>query len=101
VRAEALWQIVKNVITRIGRDNLMLVAAGVAFYAMTAIFRAIADLRIVFGSERRRRSLSFLFPMVQGYYNGSRTVAPACNPRLLGARGRLPFWALPGAGEVA
>jgi membrane protein len=49
VRAETLWQIGKNVITRIGRDNLMLVAAGVAFYAMTAIFPAIAAFVSIYG----------------------------------------------------
>ena len=49
VRTETLWQIAKNVITRIGRDNLMLVAAGVAFYAMTAIFPAIAAFVSIYG----------------------------------------------------
>ena len=38
---ETLIEIGKNVIVRISKDNLMLVAAGVAFYAMTAIFPAI------------------------------------------------------------
>jgi membrane protein len=44
-----LLQIAKNVITRIGKDNLTLVAAGVAFYAMTAIFPAIAAFVSIFG----------------------------------------------------
>jgi membrane protein len=38
VRSETLFQIALNVVMRISRDSLMLVAAGVAFYAMTAIF---------------------------------------------------------------
>ena len=42
IRTETLLQIAANVVMRIGRDNLMLVAAGVAFYAMLAIFPGIA-----------------------------------------------------------
>jgi membrane protein len=49
VRSGTLLEIAKNVITRIGRDNLMLVAAGVAFYAMTAIFPAIAAFVSIYG----------------------------------------------------
>jgi membrane protein len=49
VRSEALRQIGLNVFLRIGRDNLMLVAAGVAFYAMTAIFPAIAAFVSIYG----------------------------------------------------
>lgn len=49
VRSEALRQIAFNVFLRIGRDNLMLVAAGVAFYAMTAIFPAIAAFVSIYG----------------------------------------------------
>ena len=49
VRSEALWQIAVNVVLRIGRDNLMLVAAGVAFYVMTAIFPAIAAFVSIYG----------------------------------------------------
>jgi membrane protein len=49
VRSAAVWQIAQNVFLRIGRDNLMLVAAGVAFYAMTAIFPAIAAFVSIYG----------------------------------------------------
>jgi membrane protein len=49
LRSETLWQIAKNVIARIGRDNLTLVAAGVAFYAMMAIFPAIAAFASIYG----------------------------------------------------
>jgi membrane protein len=49
VRSETLWQIAVSVVTRIGRDNLTLVAAGVAFYAMTAIFPAIAAFVSIYG----------------------------------------------------
>ena len=45
----ALFQIAWNVIMRVSRDNLMLVAAGVAFYAMTAIFPAIAAFVSIYG----------------------------------------------------
>jgi hypothetical protein len=49
VNVETLFHIAKNVVFRIGRDNLMLVAAGVAFYAMTAIFPAIATFVSIYG----------------------------------------------------
>ena len=49
LRSGPLIRIAVNVIMRIGRDNLMLVAAGVAFYAMTAIFPAIAVLVSIYG----------------------------------------------------
>jgi membrane protein len=49
IRPETLLQIIYNVIMRVGRDNLMLVAAGVAFYAMTAIFPAIAAFVSIYG----------------------------------------------------
>ena len=49
VRPETLFQIAINVVMRINRDSLMLVAAGVAFYAMTAIFPAIAAFVSIYG----------------------------------------------------
>jgi membrane protein len=49
VRSETLRQIAMNVVLRISRDSLMLVAAGVAFYAMTAIFPAIAAFVSIYG----------------------------------------------------
>jgi membrane protein len=48
-KAATLWQISKNVVARISKDNLTLVAAGVAFYAMTAIFPAIAAFVSIHG----------------------------------------------------
>jgi membrane protein len=45
----ALWQIGKNVAARVSKDNLTLVAAGVAFYAMTAIFPALAAFVSIYG----------------------------------------------------
>jgi len=44
-----LWQIGKNVFERVSKDNLTLVAAGVAFYAMTAIFPALAAFVSIYG----------------------------------------------------
>src|SRR5580704_7723803 len=44
-----LFEIGKNVVLRVGQDNLSLVAAGVAFYAMTAIFPAIAAFVSIYG----------------------------------------------------
>jgi membrane protein len=49
VRSETLVQIAANVVMRIGRDSLSLVSAGVAFYAMTAIFPAIAAFVSIYG----------------------------------------------------
>jgi membrane protein len=49
VRPETLFQIAVNILMRIGSDNLLLVAAGVAFYAMTAIFPAIAAFVSIYG----------------------------------------------------
>jgi membrane protein len=64
-----LFQIAKNVWLRIGRDNLTLVAAGVAFYAMTAIFPAIAAFVSIYGLfaepstvQEQIASFSILFP---------------------------------------
>jgi membrane protein len=49
VKPATLFQIAKNVVARVGKDNLTLVAAGVAFYAMTAIFPAIAAFVSMYG----------------------------------------------------
>ena len=64
-----LFEIGKNVVLRVGQDNLSLVAAGVAFYAMTAIFPAIAAFVSVYGLfadpraiERQIASYSDLLP---------------------------------------
>jgi len=64
-----LVEIAKNVFVRIGKDNLSLVAAGVAFYAMTAIFPAIAAFVSIYGLfadpakvQDRVASLSSLLP---------------------------------------
>src|SRR4051812_11669578 len=43
------WDIAVRVWGRIGRDNLSLVAAGVAFYGLLAIFPAFAALVSVYG----------------------------------------------------
>ena len=43
------WQIIKRVARRFGEDNLSLVSAGVAFYALLGLFPALAALISVFG----------------------------------------------------
>ncbi|MBE7220193.1 MAG: YihY/virulence factor BrkB family protein [Caulobacteraceae bacterium] len=48
-RARSLWTIVNRVQLRIARDNLMLIAAGIAFYAMFAIFPALGALVSIYG----------------------------------------------------
>ncbi|ALS34060.1 membrane protein [Pseudoalteromonas translucida KMM 520] len=42
------WDITKRIFTQLSRDNLSLVAAGVAFYALLAIFPALAALVSVY-----------------------------------------------------
>lgn len=43
------WTVATRVLIRTGRDNLMLVAAGIAFYAMFAIFPALGALVSIYG----------------------------------------------------
>ena len=45
----SLFKIIKDVIDRVGADNLTLVAAGVAFYGFLALFPAVAATVAVFG----------------------------------------------------
>ena len=48
-RARSLWTIARRVTTRIAQDNLMLVAAGIAFYGMFAVFPALGALVSIYG----------------------------------------------------
>ena len=48
-RARSLWTVVKRVMARTAQDNLMLVAAGIAFYGMFAIFPALGALVSIYG----------------------------------------------------
>ena len=48
-RARTLWTTVNRVINRMGEDNLSLVAAGIAFYAMFSIFPALGALVSIYG----------------------------------------------------
>lgn len=48
-RARHAWTLVNRVVTRMGNDNLTLVAAGVAFYAMFSIFPALGALVSIYG----------------------------------------------------
>ncbi len=43
------WTLVNRVVDRMGRDNLTLVAAGVAFYAMFSVFPALGALVSIYG----------------------------------------------------
>jgi membrane protein len=71
-----LIEIAKNVVMRIGRDNLMLVAAGVAFYSMTAIFPAIAVFVSIYGLFADANS-------VQDQLAGFSSLLPANSLKLL------------------
>ena len=76
IRIETLLEIAKNVVLRVGRDNLMLVAAGVAFYAMTAIFPAIAAFVSIYGL--------FADPdTVESQISGYASLLPAASLKLL------------------
>jgi membrane protein len=46
---KGMWEILKRVFLRMGKDNLTLVAAGVAFYGLLAIFPALAALVSIYG----------------------------------------------------
>jgi membrane protein len=46
---KGMWEILKRVFIRMGADNLTLVAAGVAFYGLLAIFPALAALVAIYG----------------------------------------------------
>lgn len=48
-KARSLWTVANRVTTRMGQDNLMLVAAGIAFYGMFAIFPALGALVSIYG----------------------------------------------------
>ena len=48
-RARKAWTLVNRVSARIGNDNLTLVAAGIAFYAMFSIFPALGALVSIYG----------------------------------------------------
>ena len=47
--ARSLWTISNRVVTRIADDNLMLIAAGIAFYGMFAVFPALGALVSIYG----------------------------------------------------
>ena len=49
VSARSLWTIANRVVTRIAEDNLMLIAAGIAFYGMFAVFPALGALVSIYG----------------------------------------------------
>ena len=49
IPAKGWWQIAKRVFTRFGDDRVMANAAGVTFYALLAIFPAIASLISLYG----------------------------------------------------
>jgi membrane protein len=76
IRTKTLLRIATNVVMRIGRDNLMLVAAGVAFYAMTAIFPAIAAFVSIYGLFADPKA-------VQGSIAGYADLLPAASLKLL------------------
>ena len=47
--ARSLWTITNRVVTRVADDNLMLIAAGIAFYGMFAVFPALGALVSIYG----------------------------------------------------
>jgi membrane protein len=69
VPAQGWKEIAQRVFTRIGRDRILLVAAGVTFYALLALFPAIAALVSIFGLvadpaliERQMQNMAGIVP---------------------------------------
>ena len=48
-RVRSLWTVMNRVQLRIAQDNIMLIAAGIAFYGMFALFPALGALVAIFG----------------------------------------------------
>ena len=48
-RVRSLWTVVNRVQIRVAQDNLMLIAAGIGFYGMFAIFPALGALVSIYG----------------------------------------------------
>ena len=48
-RVRSLWTVMNRVQLRVAQDNLMLIAAGIAFYGMFAIFPALGALVSIYG----------------------------------------------------
>ncbi|MCX8252853.1 membrane protein of unknown function [Beijerinckiaceae bacterium RH AL1] len=48
-RIRSLWTVINRVQMRVAQDNLMLIAAGIAFYGMFAIFPALGALVSIYG----------------------------------------------------
>lgn len=61
-----LWRFLRRVQQRIGRDNLNVVAAGVAFYGLLALFPFLAALISVFGLVADPASVREQLQTVQG-----------------------------------
>lgn len=81
-RARKLWTTINRVINRMGDDNLSLVAAGIAFYAMFSIFPALGALVSIYGLfgdthvvQTQVQQLTILLPnetakLIDGSLNG-------------------------------
>ncbi len=87
------WQVAQRVWTESGRDNLSVVAAGCAFYALFAIFPALSALIALYGLtadpatvEQQFGMLSSVLPP-QAYRHGDRADPP--HRRGLGPVARL------------
>ncbi len=69
VPAQGWKEIAKRVFTRVGQDRILLVAAGITFFALLALFPAIAALVSIFGLvadpaliERQMQTMSGIVP---------------------------------------
>lgn len=64
-----VWSLLKRVVNRIGNDNMTLIAAGIAFYAMLALFPALGAFLSIYGlfvspteAARQAGSLAAMLP---------------------------------------
>lgn len=66
IPAKGWWQVVKRVAVQQGEDNIALAAAGVAFYALLALFPAITALVLIYGLWSSPADVQQQAAMLQG-----------------------------------
>ena len=91
--ARSFWTIINRVVLRMGQDNLTLVAAGIAFYAMFSVFPALGALVSIYGIfgdahmvQAQVAQLTELLPQ-----NSAKLLTDALNALLAKPAGSLNF----------
>jgi membrane protein len=83
------WQVAQRVWSESNRDNLSVVAAGCAFFALFAIFPALSALISLYGLTADPATVEQQFRIRRGAVAVPRAL------RALYACGPLPLWRLP------